>query len=101
MPSPAAARHRLRAAGVRRRFPSCPWSLDMSVSNDISNLPLSHLRVAGLAFDALTSEPRRLSLDCTELADRHGGELGLPDGPVLLSDLRTWLLEHPRNQAAV
>jgi hypothetical protein len=73
----------------------------MSVSTDISNLPLSHLRVAGLAFDALTSEPRRLSLDCTELADREGGQLGLPDGPVLLSDLRTWLLEHPRNLAAV
>src|SRR5947199_93353 len=43
----------------------------MSVSDDFSDQPLSHLQVAGLAFEALTSEPRLLSLDCSTLDGRR------------------------------
>src|SRR4051794_5177957 len=75
----------------------------MNLSDEFDDLPatLSHLRVAGLAFDALTAAPRLLSLDCDELSRRAGGELGLPAGPVLLSELRGWLLAHADNHAAV
>jgi hypothetical protein len=73
----------------------------MSVSDDFSDQPLSHLQVAGLAFEALTSEPRLLSLDCSTLDGRRGAELGLPEREVLLSQLRAWMLEHPGNHAAI
>jgi hypothetical protein len=73
----------------------------MSVSDDFSDRPLSHLQVAGLAFKALTSEPRLLSLDCSTLDGRRGAELGLPEREVLLSQLRAWMLEHPGNHAAI
>src|SRR5256885_15138986 len=81
---------------------SC-WELMMSLSEEFDDLPaaLSHLQVAGLAFDALTSQPRMLSLDCTALAGDAGQDLGLPAGPVLLSTLRAWLLEHADNHPAV
>ena len=75
----------------------------MSLSEEFDDLPrtLSHLQVAGLAFDALTSQPRLLSLDCADLTRDAGRDLGLPQGPVLLSDLRAWLLEHADNHPAV
>ncbi len=73
----------------------------MSLSDDFSDLPPSHLQLAGLAFDALTSQPRLLSLDCAGLAGWPGADLGLPDGPVLLGDLRAWMLEHPDQHAAL
>ena len=71
--------------------------------DEFDDLPpaLSHLQLAGVAFDALTSQPRLLSLDCTALAGDAGQDLGLPDGPVLLSTLRAWLLEHADNHPAV
>lgn len=74
----------------------------MSLSDEFDDLPpaLSHLQVAGLAFDALSAAPRLLSLDCTELTARAGGDLGLPAGPLLLSELRAWLLEHADNHPA-
>ncbi len=74
----------------------------MSLSDEFDDLPaaLSHLQVAGLAFEALTAAPRLLGLDCTDLTERAGRDLGLPAGPVLLSALRAWLLEHPDNHAA-
>jgi len=77
--------------------------LIMSLSEEFDDLPptLSHLQVAGLAFDALTSQPRMLSLDCTDLTRDAGRDLGLPDGPVLLCDLRAWLLAHADNHPAV
>jgi hypothetical protein len=77
--------------------------LTMSLSDDFEDLPaaLSHLQVAGLAFDALTAAPRLLSLDCGELSRRAGCDLGLPARPVLLRELRAWLLEHADNHAAV
>jgi hypothetical protein len=74
-----------------------------SFDDDFADLPPSHLQVADLAFTALTSEPRLLSLDCTELAARlpHGSELGLPGGEVLLRDLRQWMKDHPDNYPAL
>jgi DNA-directed RNA polymerase specialized sigma24 family protein len=74
----------------------------MSLSDDFHDLPspLSHLQVAGLAFDALTAQPRLMSLDCTEVTARAGLDLDLPDRSVLLCDLRVWLLEHTDNHAA-
>lgn len=74
----------------------------MSLSDEFDDLPaaLSHLQVAGLAFEALTAAPRLLSLDCDDLTERAGRDLGLPAGPVLLSRLRAWLLVHPDNHAA-
>ncbi len=74
----------------------------MSLSDDFHDLPssLSHLQVAGLAFDALTAQPRLMSLDCAEVTARAGQDLGLPDRSVLLGDLRVWLLEHGDNHAA-
>jgi DNA-directed RNA polymerase specialized sigma24 family protein len=74
----------------------------MSLSDDFHDLPpsLSHLQVAGLAFDALTSQPRLMSLDCTEVTAEAGQDLGLPDRSVLLRDLRVWLLEHADNRTA-
>jgi hypothetical protein len=76
--------------------------LMMSLSEEFDDLPptLSHLQVAGLAFDALTSQPRLLSLDCAGLTRDAGRDLGLPDGPVPLCDLRAWLLEHADNHPA-
>src|SRR6266508_1289348 len=54
----------------------------MSLSDDFSDLPPSHLQLAGLA-------------------GWPGADLGLPDGPVLLGDLRAWMLEHPDQHAAL
>ncbi len=64
-----------------------------SFDDDFAVPSPSHLQVADLAFTALSSEPRLLSLDCTELAGRlpHGPQLGLPCGEVLLCDLRQWM----------
>ncbi|HET8660370.1 MAG TPA: hypothetical protein VFM55_15390 [Micromonosporaceae bacterium] len=75
----------------------------MSLSDELDDLPaaLSHLQVAGLAFDALSAQPRLLSLDCTELARHAAGDLGLPAGPVLLGELRAWLLAHADHHSAV
>jgi hypothetical protein len=67
----------------------------------VTDLALSHLQVADVAFEALTSEPALLSLDCTMLDGRPGADLGLPERPVLLSQLRAWLLDHQDNHAAV
>ncbi|MFC0532119.1 hypothetical protein [Phytohabitans kaempferiae] len=57
-----------------------------------NDFPTSPLQAADTAFAALTTGPAPLSLDC----DRLGGDLGLPVGQVPLTDLRDWLLEHPR-----
>ena len=49
----------------------------MSLSEEFDDLPptLSHLQVAGLAFDALTSQPRLLSLDCAGPGDQKGDKV--------------------------
>jgi hypothetical protein len=75
----------------------------MSTSEESTILPKSHLQVADLAFAALTSEPRLLSLDCAELAGRlpDGHTLGLPKGRVLLSDLREWTKGHKDDYPAL
>jgi hypothetical protein len=66
----------------------------MTMSDTFPDLSPSHLQLAATAFNALTSEPRLLSLDCDEL--QAGCEVGLdlPPGRVLLRDLRTWMLAH-------
>jgi DNA-directed RNA polymerase specialized sigma24 family protein len=65
-----------------------------------AKLPPSHLEIAATAFDALTSRPRLLSLDCTTLAGQPGAQWGLPARPMLLRELREWMLEHRDNYPA-
>jgi hypothetical protein len=60
----------------------------------------SHLRLAAAAFDMLCLPPRELSLDCTIVADVRGADVGIPSGPMLLSELRAWLLAHRGAHAA-
>jgi hypothetical protein len=71
----------------------------MSVS-DTRYWPTSHLRAAGMAFAALTSEPAPLTLDCDTLARDSDTVLGLPSGHLPLLVLRDWLLTHPDAYAA-
>ncbi len=72
----------------------------MSVSDDFADLSPSHLRVADIAFQTLVSAPRLLTLDCTVVGGVRGAELGLPQGPVELLWLRTWMLDHRDNYPA-
>jgi hypothetical protein len=61
---------------------------------------VSHLQAASVAFDAMTAEPRSVSLDCDAVTSDAGTDLGLPAGVVNLAELRDWLLAHPLNYPA-
>jgi hypothetical protein len=67
---------------------------DMSVSD--TDWTTSPLEAADNRFAALTCDPNPLTLDL-DMFDR---ELGLLRGPVAVSVLRDWLLEHPRAYTA-
>jgi hypothetical protein len=76
------------------------FGVDMHATHRVTDWPASHLRAADLAFDTLTRPPKLLSLDCTRLGDVTGAEVSLPERPMLLSQLRTWMLAHRGNYPA-
>ncbi|MDG4803670.1 hypothetical protein [Micromonospora sp. WMMD980] len=60
--------------------------------------PDSPLNAAQVAFEALTGDPDPLTIDCDLV--NPDGDLNVPAGVLPLTQVRDWLLEHPRDVQA-